>query len=377
MQTFDSAIHDGEDWDNKNWMPDSIDTYGSLADRKADVFTHMFSIFEERKEYVVGIHNLIMERLLAKMDFDTVSEGVSTVGASFSPPGTFPPTPQQTALLEILKTKLGETALSKCDVMIKDIGVSRRDNTLIRSTLVAEDPFSKPCVQALVLSRLYWPNLSEKRLTLPSEIEKELVAYNAAYMLRKGKQVLRWLPAAGTVELELQLEDRVRSFAVSPTEATLIIHFGDRGTWTFAELEEIMGTDSGSVRKALNVWIGHGIIKEMGPDTFLLLEVEEREQDATGDVHTTPDFEEGEDSPAGEVSEQMHAVLWGFIRNMLGQQPMTAPEMYARLAPFKSAFSLEDVDLDMVQRFLKNKHLEGVCELDRSDHYSLVEEKDD
>lgn len=80
--------------------------------------------------------------------------------------------------MELLKIKFGEHSLSKCEVMLKDMGDSKRVNATIRYNLRNEmhkkpnavDNESEMLLSATIISSLFWPKLGEDELQLPREI---------------------------------------------------------------------------------------------------------------------------------------------------------------------------------------------------------------
>ena len=57
--------------------------------------------------------------------------------------------------------------------------------------------------------------------------------YAHEFTVFKPDKKLKWLPHLGTVQLELQLEDRVVDVDVPPLEAAFIELFSDKGSCSF------------------------------------------------------------------------------------------------------------------------------------------------
>jgi anaphase-promoting complex subunit 2 len=57
--------------------------------------------------------------------------------------------------------------------------------------------------------------------------------YAHEFTIFKPDKKLKWLPHLGTVQLELQLEDRVVDVDVPPLEAAFIELFSDKGSCSF------------------------------------------------------------------------------------------------------------------------------------------------
>lgn len=54
--------------------------------------------------------------------------------------------------------------------------------------------------------------------------------YTHGFEALKGMRTLRWKPHLGLVEVEVELADRTLSLSVTPTQATAIMHFQEKGT---------------------------------------------------------------------------------------------------------------------------------------------------
>ena len=53
--------------------------------------------------------------------------------------------------------------------------------------------------------------------------------YNNLFKQSKGMRTLEWFNNLGSVELEVELDDGVKSFNVTPAQATLMIKFQEKG----------------------------------------------------------------------------------------------------------------------------------------------------
>lgn len=110
----------------------------------------------------------------------------------------------------------------------------------------------------------------------------------------KPDKKLQWLSHLGTVQLDIELEDRTVSTEVLPLEAALIELFSERGgycrrlsnlsssyyipaVWQFDDLVKAAGSlNRGVVIKGLATWVDLGVLKEDPENTFVLLEREEQ-----------------------------------------------------------------------------------------------------
>ena len=74
-------------------------------------------------------------------------------------------------------------------VMLKDIGDSKRINSLLHSECVPLRDGDFP-VNAVILSAQFWPQLKEENLSLPEEVAKGMEVYTKAYESMKGNRTL-------------------------------------------------------------------------------------------------------------------------------------------------------------------------------------------
>ena len=69
-----------------------------------------------------------------------------------------------------------------------------------------------------IVTRLCWPDLPNDKLELPPAIRAVFDAYNDHYHAAKAPRKLLWRPSLGSVEVELQFEDRELTLMVSPVQ---------------------------------------------------------------------------------------------------------------------------------------------------------------
>jgi anaphase-promoting complex subunit 2 len=80
--------------------------------------------------------------------------------------------------LELLKKRFGETALSQCEVMLKDIAESKRNTRAIQQHF---DDGSARVLDATIVSRLCWPALTNETFELPAALVSEMARYEKQY----------------------------------------------------------------------------------------------------------------------------------------------------------------------------------------------------
>jgi len=157
----------------------------------------------------------------------------------------------------------------------------------------------------------------------------------------KPDKKLKWLPHLGTVQLELQLEDRVVDVDVPPLEAAFIELFSEKSVWTLEDLISSVGSiDRGAAIKALSTWVDHGVLKEDPENMFILLETAEEGSDAGMTKEARVLVSAVSEYPPiptlqRHQAEQMR-VYWKFIEGMLtniGALPLDRIQTMLKFAP--------------------------------------------
>jgi anaphase-promoting complex subunit 2 len=117
---------------------------------------------------------------------------------------------------------------------------------------------------------------------MPSDLQEQFNEYANEYAKIKRGRKLAWLDHLGTVEIEIELEDREVTVEASPAQAAILYAFEDHGRMYFflADLDRLSvddicrltSTSVASVKRCALFWVLHGVLKENGSDTFIVLE---------------------------------------------------------------------------------------------------------
>ncbi|ROT36940.1 Cullin family protein [Sodiomyces alkalinus F11] len=275
-QQHRSVMDDEElDWDDMEWLPDPVDAGINYKRPKTeDVIGTLINALGSRDIFIKEFQNIIAERLLSKQ-------------ADF---------PQEIKVLNLLKKRFGEHALQGCDVMIKDIQDSRRVDAVvsrnIRAAIGLGSPDRRagaiPSYHTRILSRLFWPTLDREHFLLPRPIAEVQRRYDVEYEQLKSSRKLTWLNNLGTATVQLDLQDRSIHTDCKTYEAAVIYAFREEEDnsdapvqRTVAQLEEMLQMDDDTIRLALRFWASQRIAREVAPDTFVVLERLEDDDDAT------------------------------------------------------------------------------------------------
>ncbi|KAI9139125.1 hypothetical protein BKA69DRAFT_1030788, partial [Paraphysoderma sedebokerense] len=313
-----------DNFDDDNWQPDPIDITvdkKTKSHRSHDIISSLVNIFDTKDVFIKEYQNVLADRLLSLADYDDTKE---------------------LEKLELLKLRFGESNMSICEVMIKDIKNSQR----VDGHLHAEIP-----IHATILSRLFWPNFRTERLELPETIQGPLTTYRDAFAKYKQGQELHWLPHLGSVSVELELEDRTVEFNVPPMLASIVMLFQEHSTLTLNDIAQKLNLPDDVVRSRITYWIRHGILKETSTNTFVVLEQAESAaaigtspSDTPDDVGASSSIQTAEEKQAEDMS-----IYWSYIVGMLtnlGSLPIDRIHSMLSIfvqAPNKFNRSIEDL----------------------------------
>ncbi|WVQ94804.1 hypothetical protein IAU59_001887 [Kwoniella sp. CBS 9459] len=236
-------VADVEDWSDPRWEPEPVDAAPEFRSGKmSDIVSTLVSIYETKDVIILELQVLLATRLLAVKDYDAVKE-IRTI--------------------ELLKLRFGETALSGCDVMLKDMADSKRIDDHVQGDI-------KSAVHPLVISRMFWPNVQSSSLHLAPKLQKMQEEYEAAFHHFKPDKHLRFAQHLGTAQLTVELEDRIVEVEADPIQASIIELFEQKDRWPLKGLVEQLDVGLPQVRAALAWWREQGVLREEAGDWVLL-----------------------------------------------------------------------------------------------------------
>lgn len=286
-------------WDK--WQPDPVDAApqkeATRTSRSADIISMVVDIYGSKELFVKEYKTLLAERLLLNLDLNTEREIRN---------------------LELLKLRFGENVLHSCEVMLKDISDSKRINAHIQAdtNYVERKEFE---MSTLILSSQFWPGFKKETLELPEKIMRQFEGYTKSYEAHKGNRSLLWRPTNGKVTLEVQVGDKeAMEYTVTPTQATIIIHFESQKQWTLQDLAAQMKLTPVVLKKKISFWQSHGLIRETAPDEYCL--VEEADDVASTSMPVPVEDDEEADhamESANDQREEALQVFWSYIVGML------------------------------------------------------------
>lgn len=287
-------------WDK--WEPDPVDAAPqketTRTDRSADIISMVVDIYGSKELFVKEYKTLLAERLLLNLDLNTDKEIRN---------------------LELLKLRFGENVLHSCEVMLKDISDSKRINAHVQcdQQYVERKAFD---MSTLILSSQFWPGFKKETLELPEKVLRQFESYTKSYEAHKGNRSLLWRPTNGKVTIDVELGGQTKEFTITPTQATIIIHFEAQKRWTLQELAAQMKITPVVLRKKISFWQSHGLVRETATDEYRL--IEEPDDGASHSVSLPVAVEDDEEADnvmesANDEREEALQVFWSYIVGML------------------------------------------------------------
>ncbi|SPO00936.1 related to component of the anaphase promoting complex [Cephalotrichum gorgonifer] len=320
------------DWDDMDWVPVPVDAAVNYKRPKSeDVVGTLIGALGSQDIFIKEFQGVIAERLLSQD----------------------PPFAQEMAVLGLLKKRFGENELQNCDVMLKDIGDSKRVDDTIAVWMRSGEagPLVAPSMPALevhakILSRLFWPTLPREHFVVPRPVVEWQRRYESGFEHLKSQRKLTWIDNVGTATVELALEDREVKVECKTYHAAVIYAFGEDEDGaggegppgspvrkTAVELEEQLQMDEDLVGEALSFWVSQRVLREDPRGTFTVMETlaPSASRDASSPAAaeaaaagpSTPARRPGRAIDAKEV--QQRQVYWQFIKGMLTNSAAVMP----------------------------------------------------
>ncbi|CED84265.1 Anaphase-promoting complex (APC), subunit 2 [Phaffia rhodozyma] len=237
-----------EDYSNPNWVPEPIDAAPEFRSGKtSDIISTLVSIYDTQEDIVTELQALLAQKLLTVQDYDLEKE---------------------IRIVEILKLRFGESALRSCEVMLKDLADSKRIDQHVQSDI-------QSVIHPKIISRLFWPEFPRTKLQLPEKLGRSQTKYAKAYHRFKPDKRLKWIPQLGTIDVKLELADRIVEVEANPIQAAVIELFdGDGSAWsTSAIASKLSIPDQAVVLSTLNFWANLGVLgRDLRTESWLVIE---------------------------------------------------------------------------------------------------------
>lgn len=223
-----------DDLTDLKWNPDPIDALPDFRRGEvSDVLEALISIFDLPTVFIERLTDIFGDRLL---NWDQYSlEEVEQ-------------------FTELLKARFGANEFSALDVMIKDVQSSKDLSAKLNTS----------GLEMTILSRMYWPSISQKlasepKLTIP--VQNHFENYTKAFEEIKPGRSLTLFPSLGSVTLDLEFEGGMKSFTVTPAQATVIELFDDEhDSLSLNTITLSTGLSDYAASQALKFWVDASVL---------------------------------------------------------------------------------------------------------------------
>uniref|UniRef100_A0A6G1SNQ5 Anaphase-promoting complex subunit 2 n=1 Tax=Aceria tosichella TaxID=561515 RepID=A0A6G1SNQ5_9ACAR len=249
----------------EKWRPDPI-KLSSLDDvmktsRFSDIVSILVNIYETKDLFVEEYQKLLSQRLLNKYDECNLDTELRN--------------------LELLTLRFNDCELHRCEVMLKDVQISKRVNKRIVSGDIKDQKLTEfKDLDVLIVSSPFWPDkfgpiaaLSDEppKINFPSEIQTAINTYTKAFEAIQASRTLHWRHHLGSVNMDVTINGKEQNFTVSPLHAALLYMFQNRKAWKLEEIIRETSLTAATVRSRLALWQRNGLIKDCGEDRFELI----------------------------------------------------------------------------------------------------------
>jgi anaphase-promoting complex subunit 2 len=162
--------------------------------------------------------------------------------------------------------------------MLRDVLDSRKVDEIIwkEQNNTKDEPRNskqQPELHAKILSRLFWPLMSDQGFKLPPSVVSQQTSYEKGFESLKHSRKLTWLNSMGHVEVELHLSDRVVSEEVLPYQASVIYAFESQTSpLSITSLASQLEMSTTLARSACIFWLSRRVLTETTKDHFAVLE---------------------------------------------------------------------------------------------------------
>lgn len=196
----------------------------------------------------------------------------------------------------------------------------------------------------------------------PIEIRELQERYERGFETLRKKRKLTWLQTMGTVEVELELEDRVVQVPDATTWQAAVIHQFDEeersDKWTIPQLADNLKMEEPLVKKAVQFWQSKDVLKEIGNGVYTVIEnLEELEANTPPQAGVTAAEEEEE---VTDEKKRERVIVEQFVVGMLtngGTMPLERISMMLGLVPGGFSWGQEEL-----REFLSRMKSEGKVE---------------
>ena len=324
----------------EEWQPDPIDAplRGGKWKRGGDAIATLVAIYGSSEQIVNEYRGVLAEKLVSAFDVDLEREG---------------------RILGLLSERFGEQAMHECCIMVKDVEESRKVLRKSAEKKASQKQISMNGFEVMVISKEFWPKLVEEpKFQMGAEMLEKMSAFEEAFMELKKPRKLNWQEGVGIVSVSMQFEDgREVDMDVTPLQASILTHFGERSKWSIDELCAKTGIDDSSVvRRKVQSLASMGILRAVSGNDGVFESVEDG-GDIEGGIEE--DVEEVEEEDDGDSMKVYESYIMAMLQN-LKQLPLERIDSMLRMFVQTPAYDRSHAQL---AAFLQQLIAQGKVEL--------------
>ena len=254
----------------ESWTPDPLSAHPTITSRKGrhgDLLTFLFSLSPPASSSPAAASSLspfrdeyrllLARRLLSRSGYSRDDDVVRN---------------------ERLKARWGEEELAECEVMVRDIENSKRTVARIGKEIAAsaEQQQTQPLTPhwtLYVLSHEYWPAallaFCPAAFSPPAPFALLHSLSSLHYSALHKPRTLTFLPALGSVDLSVHLEDRTVRTRCDPLAASVLAVWEKGGERDVREVMAALGLEEAAeeaeaeVRTRIVWWMGQSVLREV------------------------------------------------------------------------------------------------------------------
>ncbi|KAJ2823038.1 Anaphase-promoting complex subunit 2, partial [Coemansia erecta] len=225
--------------------------------RDADVLSLLVSIYDTQSVFVHEFEAHLAAQLLSRDSYDCEREIRQT---------------------EMMKLRFGESALERCEVMLRDMADSKR----VWHGCVCNDSDDSDSnrYSALVVSRQFWATEPPvEQFTMPAPMGEMRDRFTGVFESLRPARTLEWRDAQSRVDVCVEIGTRTLNMCVRPSQAAVLFAFQDAPRQSLNELALVLECSEEFVLPRARFWQSRGVVREVGELVFETVETEGHEAD--------------------------------------------------------------------------------------------------
>ncbi|KAI3652501.1 hypothetical protein MP228_001926 [Amoeboaphelidium protococcarum] len=259
------------DYTDPVWQPQPRHAKFKPIKNASDVFNSLINIYPSTDVFLKEIEKFLGDQLI------------------LSPHNNYE-VDSQLSIVEMLKLRFGESALTTCEIMLHDVGDSRR---IFQSILNQQLPESECQLRVLLQSHMYWPSDTQSddaTFQLPSSMLSILEQFKSHYQKLKNMRKVEFTFCNDTLDIDIDIDGIRVQKTVSPLQAAVIYSFVSQERWTEDEMMDSLKCSKDSLRSALKYWQTQSLLEfDQNLNIYNLVNIYAAPEDHTSDSDDSDD----------------------------------------------------------------------------------------